>query len=463
MHIGIVAWSIFESRGGLQKVSVDLAHSMLAKGHDVTVFYQKNSKTSTQPLYNIEQRISLVGLHVEACNSFINPKEITAIVKSMRESVLSSGVEALAAMFSWDVLLLFPAVMRGTGVSFIISEHNNPQVINEERWNAYERHACLAAADCIHVLTPAYKAALPEFLQRRTRVIPNPAPFPLPAKHYTQNGEKIILAAGRFVNTHKNFSMLLESFAALEAQFPDWRLVLCGDGRDKKMYECLIQRLGIAGKTALPGMVSDMTPYYEACAFVCAPSRYEGFPLISLEAFSHTKPVVGFSMCSGMNEIVIHGETGLLAQEFTVQSLAGQLAVMMSDAELRSRCGQAGWDSLSRYAAQDVYSSWEKLFEDAVAAKGNTRLQRLAIPKTEEGVVNLALCEILLRPSPFIPHNIRVLKELNSRVRKLTADAQKPDALKPLPVRRKRLSQLIQKLAALIKRALPKFQQGLRR
>ena len=416
MHIGIVAWSLFISRGGIQQAAVDLAHAMLERGHDVTVFYRKSSKNHAAPLYHLNHRIPLVGFYVEAYNAFVSPHETASMLNSMRESILSSGVDVLAAMFSWDALLLFPTVMRDTGVPLIISEHNNPHVINEERWNVYERHACLAAADCIHVLTPAYKAALPEFLQKRTRVIPNPAHRLLPKEQNPQTGEKIILAAGRFVDHHKMFSLLIESFAALEAQFPDWRLVLCGDGPDRKKYERLIQKLGIAGKTTIPGMVSDMSPYYKKCAFVCVPSRYEGFPLIPLEAYSYTKPVVGFSTCSGLNEIIIHGETGLLAPEFTAYSLTGQLALMMNDAELRIRFGQTGWDSLSRFAAEEVYSLWERLFEEAITAKGNTRLQRLSVLQTEEENVTMALYEILSRSSPFIPFNIRTLRELNIRV-----------------------------------------------
>lgn len=69
------------------------------------------------------------------------------------------------------------------------------------------------------------------------------------------------------------------------------------------------ERIPLYGETGTP-----QAQYADADLF-CTPSRVEGFGLTAIEAISCGLPVVGFAECSGINELVRHGETGLLAPE----------------------------------------------------------------------------------------------------------------------------------------------------
>jgi glycosyltransferase involved in cell wall biosynthesis len=413
LHIGIVSWSIFENKGGLEQVSINLAHAMLERGHKITIFFGKENNNQRKNLFSISSEINLLALKLQEYKAVNTQTKVAEDLRIMQDTIVKSNIDVLTAMFSWDALMLFPSIMCNTGIPLIISEHSNPYFINNERWNSYEHYACLAAADTIHVLTSSYKEALPEFLQDRTTILPNAI------KILSENEvikpikeEKIILAAGKFIDSYKQFSILFESFAIINKLFPEWRLVVCGDGPDKNNYKRLIKKLGIAHNVSLPGMVNDMSPYYASSAIVCVPSRYEGFPMVALEAYKYSRPVVGFISCSGLNNIVIHDETGLLSAENTALSLAGQLSKLMYDAKLRQQLGHQGLISLSRFSEHDIYSSWERIFKNTSLAKGKTRLQQLQQPQTEEELVNMALCEILSRPAPFARHNAREFYEI---------------------------------------------------
>jgi glycogen(starch) synthase len=80
---------------------------------------------------------------------------------------------------------------------------------------------------------------------------------------------------------------------------------------------------------------------YRACDIFVAPSRFESFGLIFLEAMMFAKPVIGCK-AGGMVEIVQEGATGLLAEPGNTASLERCLMQMIEDAPLRQRMGLCG-------------------------------------------------------------------------------------------------------------------------
>ncbi len=405
MHIGIVNWSLCRTRGGVQQVGADLAHAMLERGHTVTMFYRRFPGASPTPLTPLDPAISLLPLDI---TSYARPRPaLRQQLAKARSVIASSDVEVLAALFSWKALLLFPALLRGTGIPLLISEHNAPNILDTERWNAYERHACLAAADRVHILLHSFLPLYPDFLRDRIAVIPNAVPGqpPIPPREYAPGRPKRLLAAGRFRDEHKRFSLLLRAFALLAPRFPDWTLTLCGGGRDAGRYTKLIARLGIRDRVELPGMADDMPRWYRESDLFCIPSRYEGFGLVTAEAGGFGLPAVGFAACSGTNELIIHGENGLLAEEETPACLARRLAELMGDPELRKRMGEQGRALCTRFDPKEVFDRWETLLQETARCKGNTRLQGFESPRASGGQpedeTETHLREILRRPSPF--------------------------------------------------------------
>ena len=99
----------------------------------------------------------------------------------------------------------------------------------------------------------------------------------------------------------------------------------------------------VRNRVSFHGEVSDaaLRGYYRACDIFVAPSRFESFGLILIEAMMFAKPVIG-CRTGGMTEIVEHGVSGLLAEPGDVRSLAACLRELVSDPQLRARLGAAG-------------------------------------------------------------------------------------------------------------------------
>ena len=408
MHIGIVIWNLMENHGGIQRVGVDLAHAMMERGHRVSLFYY-SPQDKKVPCFPVNAGI---GLH-----RLVVPPQVHSLSPAQR-LLQSANLDVLVPMFSWSKLLWFPALLEHTGIPWVLSEHNHPEIINTERWNAYERHACLRAADRIHLLQESFVPFLPVSLRHKVRVIGNATLFGKATPRKRERGDrKRLLAAGRFVERQKQFSLLIEAFTLLREAFSGWDLVLAGSGPDERRYKAFAEQCGLGSRISFPGMVSDMASYYSSSDLLCIPSRFEGFPLVPLEAQSHALAVVGFAGCPGVNDFIAHGENGLLAEKMTAASLAEQLAILMKDEPLRKQMGERGRSRLARYAPDCIYDQWEQLLVETACCKDRTQLQTFRQAGVDDPLA-ADLGEILARPLPF-PYMGTVRYRLSFRLKSL--------------------------------------------
>jgi glycogen synthase len=182
-------------------------------------------------------------------------------------------------------------------------------------------------------------------------VLPAVAAPDLPA------GTLRLLFVGRLEN-RKGIDVLLKVMPRLLARHPQLHVdivgndtLLASDGRPyRAAFEADPATAGIRDRIVFHGEVSDDTlrGFYRACDVFVAPSRFESFGLILLEAMIFGKPVVACK-AGGMVEVVADGETGLLADPGDSASLEKCLNSLIENAALRERMGLAG---RQRYAAQ---------------------------------------------------------------------------------------------------------------
>ena len=402
MNIGIVAWSLLENIGGLERNCCDLAAELNSRGHKVTLLCQDNVSDGKKAICRIPEGCRLAKLKLDYDTSSLD---------EARKTILAQQFDVVGALFSWESLLWFPSLLQGAGIPLVISEHGKPEWINS-RWNAYERHCCLDCADLIHVLLHTFVAEYPKRFHDRIRVIPNAAVAPASVPPVRSPSTRCtIISAGRLVENPKQFSLLLKAFALLKDRYPDWDVEICGDGVSMNYYRQLAMKLGLTDRLRLPGMILDLTERYAAGDIFCIPSKVEGFGMVTVEAQAFGLPVVGFAACSGVNEIVVHEENGYLAEEMSAECLARYLAKLMDDAGLRSRMGTRGRIMLERYAPKRVFDAWEAMLLEAAERKGRTRLQEFEAMENISDPDFQGVKELLGRKHPFDRSNYLLAHE----------------------------------------------------
>ena len=157
--------------------------------------------------------------------------------------------------------------------------------------------------------------------------------------------EKTILCLGT-VGPRKGQPFLVEAFAALAERFPDWKLLIAGrlnSGADEvRKMEAIISRSNLHDRVDLAGPVSPEEAHrlMLTCGIFAMPSLAEGLGLSLQEALFAGCPAVA-SRVGGIQDMVIHGETGWLAEPANPASLAEALAAAMGSEPLRKARGAA--------------------------------------------------------------------------------------------------------------------------
>lgn len=120
-----------------------------------------------------------------------------------------------------------------------------------------------------------------------------------------------IVAAGRFVEKEKNFSMLIRMMPQLLKIVPDAALYLVGDGPDRGLYQNSISRLHLERNVILESWRDDLFSVYKSFDLFLLPSNYEGWGMAVIEAMAAGVPVV-MTDVGLAGEVVRHGENGIV-------------------------------------------------------------------------------------------------------------------------------------------------------
>ncbi len=167
-----------------------------------------------------------------------------------------------------------------------------------------------------------------------------------------------LLCLGRLVKD-KGFDTALNAYATIVRQFPEARLVVSGDGPERAALEQQATDLGVAESVEFTGWVTDQldpTPILDlicSASVVMMPSRWrEPFGLVALQGSQMGRPVVA-SRTGGLQEIIVHEETGRLFEKDNSQELANAVIALLADPVRAKNIGEAarrranemfGWD-----------------------------------------------------------------------------------------------------------------------
>ncbi len=150
----------------------------------------------------------------------------------------------------------------------------------------------------------------------------------------------LVLSVGRLA-PEKGHDLLLTAMPEVLAAVPEVHLALAGDGGTRLALQEQAQKLGIAGRVHFLGNRSDVPQLLAAADLFVLPSRSEGLPNALMEAQVCGMAAVAFDV-GGVGEIVVDGETGVLAPPQDVTALAKAMVALLKNKNERKRMGEAG-------------------------------------------------------------------------------------------------------------------------
>ena len=342
--------------GGAERVAIFVADTLDKAGYDVDLVYAR----ARGPLAE-HSTVKKLGVSLEAVNEMLCLPEMVRYLRQRKPDLVIAMVHSAKIMAG--LARYFAPQTR-----LAISVHDN--LLAPRRYRFWLRRFFgfgLERRLYRHAIgTHAVSHELEEQVVRcfgiprqKSFMIYNPtneSDFSsiIPAEHMPLFDRPVILSAGRLV-PQKDHAAMIRSFAA-SGLAGSCRLVVLGEGPLRPKLERQIRDLKLENAVAVPGHVPDVRPYLDrACGYALS-SRFEGLPLVLLEALRAGLPIVSYACSCGPAEILADGKLGCLVQPGDEAGFARALKEMMD--------GHG-----PRPSAQEIDEQLRKFFPDTIRSQ----------------------------------------------------------------------------------------------
>jgi glycosyltransferase involved in cell wall biosynthesis len=335
--------------GGAEQVVTALTLRLVAEGVSVAVAAAGESipgapGVRVQPLPLVERR----------------PSRIPAAAWALRRAIREERPDVVHAHNPAMGLACAIATQRGRRPQALVTMHGVP----EEDYGAAARVLRLAGLPVV-ACGPGVAAALAEHGVRVTDTIVNGVGPALPAVDPRALREELglppqvplVLSVGRLV-LQKNHALALRAIAAV----PNVAYAVIGDGPLRGELEDLARSLGIADRVRFVGAREDARALIATADVLLLSSRWEGLPLVVLEALAAETPVVATAV-RGVNELLADRDTASLVAPGDATGLAIALQGVLTDEAARQRLRGHGRRLAARYSEDAMTERYLALYE----------------------------------------------------------------------------------------------------
>jgi GalNAc-alpha-(1->4)-GalNAc-alpha-(1->3)-diNAcBac-PP-undecaprenol alpha-1,4-N-acetyl-D-galactosaminyltransferase len=384
--------------GGVERALVSLASGLHARGHRISVLTFAAAETDFLRLPQAIVRTSL-GIRWGVPTPFLQLLPTTlARLKALRAAIDATEPDVVishAAQINVPTLL----ALRGRAVPVIVTEHGDVPVRQDraqpwlwKKWLWYRlRRLCYPSAFKVVSVSAAIDRNFAWLPDDRRSVIHNPfppldvQPMPVRLPRGLAPNRPWIASMGR-LSYAKGFDVLLAAFARIAARFPEWQLVIIGDGELRERLHRQAGELIANDRIVFAGALAEPFALLQQAKFFVMASRYEGFPMAHGEALACGLPVIATdcpsrplkrgecgSVAGGVRELVRENVDGVLVPCEDPAALANAMADLIENLDKRQRLARQAAPGIARFSCARIVNDWEELLEQARGPTGCRR------------------------------------------------------------------------------------------
>ncbi|HEY0092599.1 MAG TPA: glycosyltransferase family 4 protein [Flavobacterium sp.] len=171
-----------------------------------------------------------------------------------------------------------------------------------------------------------------------------------------------IITLGR-LSDQKGYDLLIEAWKIADEMNTGWTLEIYGNGEDKEMLQRKISEHNLGHSLYLHPATDQVNEKLSESGFYVMSSRYETFPMVLLEAMSHSLAVVSFDCPTGPASMLAPDEDSFLVPNGDIHALASKMLELINDAPLRLRMGAAAYENVKKFSPQIVMEQWDLLIK----------------------------------------------------------------------------------------------------
>ena len=218
----------------------------------------------------------------------------------------------------------------------------------KEDWKKKVRNFCYNRADILVCQTPLAVELLEKQygVNCRKVIIPNPISANLPS--WKGEESKEIITAARLTE-QKNLPLLIDAFAKLNVEHPDYHLTIYGEGEQRHFLSQYIEKKELVDYVSMPGFATDIHSIMSNAYMYVSSSDYEGISNSMLEAMGIGLPCVCTDCPVGGAAMVIkNGVSGILTKVGSVEDLYKGMKTLVDDKELHKKISKSNYNDILR-------------------------------------------------------------------------------------------------------------------
>ena len=186
-------------------------------------------------------------------------------------------------------------------------------------------------------------------------------PLTLEPQGQASLGNRKFIGVGRFSHKHKGFDILLKAFVKYCKKHDDgWTLELVGEGPEQQMYENIIKDNNIGHRVKISPFTNNIQQHYASASVYVLSSRWEGQPLVLLEAISHGLPIIA-SDIPITKELLGDTGTTLLFKNEETDNLVTKMEEIVYESNWQEMSGQA-LSYCELFSIDSIIVKWHCLF-----------------------------------------------------------------------------------------------------
>lgn len=346
--------------GGGEVQFINLIHAMANKGHNVHVICQKIS--------NFETTNEIKNLHIHRVKPIIKYERVSfgqnmrfiinAIIKGSKliknEKMDIIHVNNFSPVIAGNILsrLFNVPLMKTIHAVFCVSPHfwrkwssqNNASSVLWIVGSLLEKITIRLHADIIHAVSYATKNDIIKInANSKIIVIRNGVDLSnYDNLKHNIDYQKYVLFIGRLV-FNKNLDTVISSFKEVISTIPNAKLIVIGSGPKLDEWKKMVLDMELDSNIEFTGYISegDKMELLSKCSALVLPSTVEGQPIVALEAFAMSKPLL-LSDIEPSYEIVTEGVDGFIIPIYDTKKWAEMITFILSRKDLCEKMGREG-------------------------------------------------------------------------------------------------------------------------
>ncbi len=229
--------------------------------------------------------------------------------------------------------------------------HNNDQKYINNIKNKYQN------LDYLLALTVTLKKDYEEFLKGtnvKVVLIPNMLDSLSDEKSLLDSNN--IISVGRFHEV-KRFPLLLDVISKLDTNI---KLVLVGDGDQRKIIEEKIKQLNLDQRVILTGMLdhNHINEWFSKSSLFVMTSKSEGLPMVLLEAMNYGLPCIAFRTPNGVSDIINNDDNGYIIDNDNVDEMVKKINDLLDNKTKLIDMGENAKKTCIRFSKEEIVKKW---------------------------------------------------------------------------------------------------------